>query len=202
MSMSVVNVLNTSIPEDGGDDATVEQIRKRAKILNIPKNYRIPWRTNIWLMMHQVSCIIDKLPPSWKDFKHKKQELTLVELGIHLCTEESLRAQDNDKPKGNHVVGLQLGHVHFKRMQDMSKDGLIPAFDMDTEKCERGIECIFDENIFSSVPKPSLRIPNRTEYIGGSVVPKEVTKDVVKQPELELRKSKRNRAPKNFGPEF
>nr|GEX71825.1 zinc finger, CCHC-type [Tanacetum cinerariifolium] len=28
-----------------------------------------------------------------------------------------------------------VGHVHFKRMQDMSKDGLIPTFDMDTEKC-------------------------------------------------------------------
>ncbi|GJW26530.1 zinc finger, CCHC-type containing protein [Tanacetum coccineum] len=27
----------------------------------------------------------------------------------------------------------RLGHVHFKRMQDMSKDGLILAFDMDTE---------------------------------------------------------------------
>ncbi|GJS93250.1 zinc finger, CCHC-type containing protein [Tanacetum coccineum] len=30
----------------------------------------------------------------------------------------------------------RLGHVHFKRMQDMSKDGLIPDFDMDTEKCK------------------------------------------------------------------
>ncbi|GKD60057.1 zinc finger, CCHC-type containing protein [Tanacetum coccineum] len=30
----------------------------------------------------------------------------------------------------------RLGHVHFKRMQDMSKDGLIPALDMDTEKCK------------------------------------------------------------------
>ncbi|GJT27307.1 zinc finger, CCHC-type containing protein [Tanacetum coccineum] len=30
-SMSVVYVLTTPIPEDGGDDATVEQIRKRAK---------------------------------------------------------------------------------------------------------------------------------------------------------------------------
>ncbi|GKB69420.1 zinc finger, CCHC-type containing protein [Tanacetum coccineum] len=28
----------------------------------------------------------------------------------------------------------RLGHVHFKRMQDMSKDGLISSFDMDTEK--------------------------------------------------------------------
>ncbi|GJR79018.1 zinc finger, CCHC-type containing protein [Tanacetum coccineum] len=82
-----------------------------------------------------------------KDFKHtlkhKKDDLTLVELGSHLRIEESLRAQDSDKPKGNNVVGPQLDHVHFKRMQDMSKDGLIPAFDMDTEKCERGIECIF-----------------------------------------------------------
>ncbi|GJT41291.1 hypothetical protein Tco_0941156 [Tanacetum coccineum] len=30
-SMSVVYVLTTPIPKDGGDDATVEQIRKRAK---------------------------------------------------------------------------------------------------------------------------------------------------------------------------
>ncbi|GKB99832.1 zinc finger, CCHC-type containing protein [Tanacetum coccineum] len=30
----------------------------------------------------------------------------------------------------------RLGHVHFKRMQDMSKDELIPAFDMDIEKCQ------------------------------------------------------------------
>ncbi|GJW38394.1 hypothetical protein Tco_0064239 [Tanacetum coccineum] len=57
----------------------------------------------------QVSCIIDKLSPSWKDFKytlkHKKKELTLVELGSHLRIEESLRARENDKPKGNNVVG-------------------------------------------------------------------------------------------------
>ncbi|GKA06818.1 zinc finger, CCHC-type containing protein [Tanacetum coccineum] len=288
----------------------------------------------------QVSCIIDKLPPSWKDFKHtlknQKEELTLVELGSYLRIEESLRAQDSDKKKGNNVVGPQLGHVHFKRMQDMSKDGLIPAFDIDTEKCktcmltkitkepfqnvkrktevlepihsdlydlhatpslgnkkyfvtfiddasrvpnkrngitpyefwtkrkpnlnyirawgcravvrlhnpklktlgERGIECIFvgyaehskafrfyviepnksvainsiveskdaifDKNIFSSVPRPSQRsLINGTEDIGGSMVPEEVTKEVVtQQPEPEFRKGKKNRTPKNFGPEF
>ncbi|GJW38162.1 zinc finger, CCHC-type containing protein [Tanacetum coccineum] len=209
----------------------------------------------------QVSCIIDKLPPFWKDFKHTlkhlKEELTLVELGSHLRIEESLKVQDSDKPKGNNVAGpsvvnmvehdnlsryndnkgkrkhhdntradpnkkakptcwkcdktghikrdckgvnvgnkangsgtkgsvdgssnslkgflstsklndsilwhAKLSHVHFKRMQDMSKDGLILAFDMDTKKTEsrvlgavvrlpvpklktlgeRGIECIF-----------------------------------------------------------
>ncbi|GJZ69032.1 zinc finger, CCHC-type containing protein [Tanacetum coccineum] len=30
----------------------------------------------------------------------------------------------------------RLCHVHFNRMHDMSKDGLIPAFDMDTKKCK------------------------------------------------------------------
>ncbi|GKB03429.1 hypothetical protein Tco_0831572 [Tanacetum coccineum] len=56
----------------------------------------------------QVSCIIDKLPPSWKDFKHTlkhhKEELTLVELGSHLRIKETLRVQDNDKPKSNNVA--------------------------------------------------------------------------------------------------
>ncbi|GJT33679.1 zinc finger, CCHC-type containing protein [Tanacetum coccineum] len=118
----------------------------------------------------------------------------------------------------------RLGHVYFKRMHDMSKDGLISAFDMDTKKAvvrlpdpklktlgEKGIECIFvvyvehskafrfyviepndsvlinsinesrdaifDENRFSSVPRPTLRIPNGIEDIGGSVVPEEVTEE-------------------------
>ncbi|GJX02342.1 zinc finger, CCHC-type containing protein [Tanacetum coccineum] len=57
----------------------------------------------------KVSCIIDKLPPSWKDFKHTlkhlKEELTMIELGSHLRIEESLRARDNDMPKGNNVAG-------------------------------------------------------------------------------------------------
>nr|GEV82153.1 hypothetical protein [Tanacetum cinerariifolium] len=56
-----------------------------------------------------VSSIIDKLPPSWKDFKHTlkhgKVDLSLVQLGSHLRIEESLRAQDSDKDKGKEVVG-------------------------------------------------------------------------------------------------
>ncbi|GJZ84009.1 zinc finger, CCHC-type containing protein [Tanacetum coccineum] len=91
----------------------------------------------------------------------------------------------------------RLGHVYFKRMQDMSKDGLILALNMDTEKTElrvlgavvrlpnqklntlgeRGIECIFvgyveHSKAFRSslVPRPSLRIHNGTEEIGGDEV--------------------------------
>ncbi|GJT90859.1 hypothetical protein Tco_1079704 [Tanacetum coccineum] len=72
---------------------------------------------------------------------------------------------------------------------------------------ERGIECIFVEYVehsktfrFSSVSKPSQRsLINRTEDIGGSVVPEEV---VTQQPKPDLRKGKKNRTPKNFRPEF
>ncbi|GJT12332.1 zinc finger, CCHC-type containing protein [Tanacetum coccineum] len=52
----------------------------------------------------------------------------------------------------------RLGHVHFKRMQDMSKDGLIPAFDM----------------ILISPYTKSEVLVNGTEDIGSSVVPEEV----------------------------
>ncbi|GJY13837.1 hypothetical protein Tco_0383146 [Tanacetum coccineum] len=179
-SMSVVYVLTTPIPEDGGDDATVEQIRKMVKwdnddyvyrglILNgmsnslfdiyknvesskelqdslgakymandaSSKKFPVSNFTNYKMIdsrpvmeqynellgilerftQHkmnmneaiQVSCIIDKLPPSWKDFKHTlkhlKEELTLVELGSHLCIEESLKVNDSNKPKGNNVAG-------------------------------------------------------------------------------------------------
>nr|KAJ0200300.1 hypothetical protein LSAT_V11C600326060 [Lactuca sativa] len=57
-----------------------------------------------------VAVIIDKLPPSWKDFKHNlkhnKEELTLTQLGSHLWIEESLRTQELDNnPKGKNQVG-------------------------------------------------------------------------------------------------
>nr|GEY31295.1 zinc finger, CCHC-type [Tanacetum cinerariifolium] len=42
-------------------------------------------------------------------------------------------------------------------------------------------DAIFDENKLSSVPRPSLRIPIGTEYIGGSVVPEEVTEEGFRQ---------------------
>ncbi|GJV18151.1 zinc finger, CCHC-type containing protein [Tanacetum coccineum] len=63
-------------------------------------------------------------------------------------------------------------------------------------------DAIFDENRLSSVPRPSLRIPNGTEDIGGLVVPEEVNEEVVKQPEPEIRTCKRNKTPKNFEIEF
>nr|GEW52603.1 zinc finger, CCHC-type [Tanacetum cinerariifolium] len=56
-----------------------------------------------------VSSIIDKLPPSWRDFKHTlkhgKDDLSLVQLSSHLRIEESLRTHDSDKGKGKEVGG-------------------------------------------------------------------------------------------------
>nr|GEY57599.1 hypothetical protein [Tanacetum cinerariifolium] len=121
--MGVVYVLTTPIPEDG-ENTTVDQLRRMAKwdnddyfciglILNVMEQYYellgiIRRFTQDKINMDeaiQVSCIIDKLPPSWKDFKHTlkhiKEDLTLVELENHMRIEESLKVQDNDKPKGN-----------------------------------------------------------------------------------------------------
>nr|GEW48061.1 retrovirus-related Pol polyprotein from transposon TNT 1-94 [Tanacetum cinerariifolium] len=95
---------------------------------------------------------------------HTKDELTLIELGSHLRIEESLRAQDSDKPKGN----------------------------------KKYFVTFIDD---ASSPRPSRRIPNGTKDIGGLVVPEEATEEVAQQPEPNLRKSKRNKTSKNFGPE-
>ncbi|GKA90844.1 zinc finger, CCHC-type containing protein [Tanacetum coccineum] len=118
------------------------------------------------------------------DFKHKKQELTLVELGSHLHIEESLKAQDSDKPKGNNVVGPAVVRLPDPKLKTLG---------------EIVIECIFVRYVEHSA---AFSIPKGTEDIGVSVVPEEVIEEVVQQPESELRKSKRNRTPKNFRHEF
>nr|GEU91946.1 zinc finger, CCHC-type [Tanacetum cinerariifolium] len=89
-------------------DATVEAIRIRANWENddyICRGYIL----NGSLDNTHNMAIIDKLPPSWKDFKHtlkhSKDELSLVQLGSYLRIEESLRSQDSDKGKGKEVSG-------------------------------------------------------------------------------------------------
>ncbi|GJY18376.1 zinc finger, CCHC-type containing protein [Tanacetum coccineum] len=141
-SMSVVYVLTTPIPDDG-DDATVDQLRKRAN---------------------------------------------------HLCIEVShgLHASDQAKRQLCCVIQLSYGRANnFSRAVVRLPNPKLKTLG------ERGIECIFVGYAehskafrFSSVPEPSLRIPNGTEDISGSVVPEEVTEEVVtQQPEPELRKA-------------
>ncbi|GJW37935.1 zinc finger, CCHC-type containing protein [Tanacetum coccineum] len=318
VAMSVVSVVTTPIPEDD-ENAIVEQIRKRAKWDNDDYVFRsLILKDQLWkqykelfgilgrFTQHktnmdeaiQVSCISDKLPSSWKDFKHKKQELTLVELGSHLRIEESLWVQDSDKPNGKNVVvhsdwtwtdrgGEYMDTLYFQSAgiihetnapytpqqnamlttcyllnRVLNKRNMITPYELWTKRKpnlnylkvwgyravvrlldpklktlgERGIECIFvgyakhskafrfyviepnepviinsiiesrdaifDKNKLSSVLRPRLKIPSGTEDVGDSVSTEKVTEEVVQQPELELRKSKRNRTLKDFGPEF
>ena len=57
-----------------------------------------------------VSSIIDKLPPSWKNFKrslkHKKEDITLEALANHLRIEEEYRKQDQ-----NHDSEIAKVHI-------------------------------------------------------------------------------------------
>ncbi|KAL0361579.1 UNVERIFIED_CONTAM: Retrovirus-related Pol polyprotein from transposon TNT 1-94 [Sesamum radiatum] len=73
-----------------------------------------------------VSSVIDKLPPSWKDFKHtlkhQKEEMSLVQLDSHLRIEESLRAQENDKPKGKDVAGSSSVNMVEDRRDTKTND--------------------------------------------------------------------------------
>ncbi|XP_074374128.1 uncharacterized protein LOC141714511 [Apium graveolens] len=64
-----------------------------------------------FLMDESISVygVIDKLLPSWKDFKHtlkhNKDDMTLVELGSHFRIEEALRTQEiENNPKGKNQV--------------------------------------------------------------------------------------------------
>ncbi|GJX33743.1 zinc finger, CCHC-type containing protein [Tanacetum coccineum] len=161
-SISVAYVLTTSIPEDGGDDATnvesskelwdsleakymAEDASSNKFLVSNFTNYKITDSRPVMEQYNelgilrrftqhkmnmdeaiQVTCIIDKLPPSWKDFKHilkhLKDELTLVELGSHLRIEESLMMQDSDKPKGNNVVGPSI--VNMVEHNNSSRDNI------------------------------------------------------------------------------
>ncbi|GKD68141.1 zinc finger, CCHC-type containing protein, partial [Tanacetum coccineum] len=108
-SMSVVYVLTTLIPEDGGDNPTMEQDSLEAKymaedasskkflVINFI-NYKM---TDSRPVMDQYNKLLDL-----KDtLKRLKEESTLVELGSYLRIEESQRVHDNDKPKIHNVVG-------------------------------------------------------------------------------------------------
>ncbi|GKE75747.1 zinc finger, CCHC-type containing protein, partial [Tanacetum coccineum] len=59
-------------------------------------------------------------------------------------------------------------------------------------------DAIFDEHMFSSVPRPSQRSLVKVIEDSGSVV----SDEIVQQSETVLRKSKRHRTPKDFRPEF
>ncbi|XP_039686017.1 uncharacterized protein [Medicago truncatula] len=80
--------------------SVMEQLYEIERILNNYKQHNMNMDETII-----VSSIIDKLPPSWKNFKrtmkHKKEDISLEQLGNHLRLEEEYRKQEGIK---NHVT--------------------------------------------------------------------------------------------------
>nr|GEW24914.1 hypothetical protein [Tanacetum cinerariifolium] len=124
-TLKVVYVLTTPRPELL-EDATVEEIRVRAKwennayicrghILNGMSDSLFDVYTNVelakelWDSLESKYMAEDSSSKKFLDFKHtlkhSKDDFSLVQLGSHLCIEESLRAQDSDKGKGKEVGG-------------------------------------------------------------------------------------------------
>ncbi|GKB45030.1 hypothetical protein Tco_0889972 [Tanacetum coccineum] len=120
-SMSVVYVMTTPMPEDGGENPTVEQVGKRAKLDNDDYDCR------------------GLIPNDFKHtLSHLKDELTLVELGSHLRIEESFRAQDNDKPKGNNVAGPSVVNMVEHNNSSRYNDNMDKCKHHDTKAVNRG----------------------------------------------------------------
>ncbi|GJU05496.1 zinc finger, CCHC-type containing protein, partial [Tanacetum coccineum] len=196
--------------------------------------------------------------------KHKKEELTLVELGSHLRIDESPKVPDSDKPKSKNVTGPSVVNMmeHNNSLQYNGHRGVPKGGKVGNKANGSGTNGSVDgstnslkgHNMFNKslqvyyvtyvseayfvyeydvawwvdsgatvhdealdkfkVFKTEVKLQQGslikrfttdmggTKDIGGSVVLEEVTDEVVQQPEPKLRKSKRNRTSKNFGPEF
>ncbi|GJY06508.1 zinc finger, CCHC-type containing protein [Tanacetum coccineum] len=112
-SMSVVYVLTTLIPEDGGDDATVEQIRKRAKwdhddyvcrglILNEAKYMVEDASSKKFLISNFINY---KMTDSRPVLEQYNELLGILGRFTQHKMNMDEAIQDSDKPKGNNVTG-------------------------------------------------------------------------------------------------
>ncbi|KAH7858348.1 hypothetical protein Vadar_022749 [Vaccinium darrowii] len=116
-SLKVVYVLTTPKPA-ANEDETMAQAQTRLKweqddyickghILNAMSDPLFDLHQNkatvkeVWAALESNSKVMDKLPSTWKDckksLKHRKEELSLDELGNHLCIEEEFWARDNNE---------------------------------------------------------------------------------------------------------
>ena len=60
----------------------------------------------------QVAAMIEKFPPSWNDFKnylkHKRKEMKLEDLVIHLKIEEDNRNAEKKSRKSSTIIGVNI----------------------------------------------------------------------------------------------
>nr|GEU50919.1 putative reverse transcriptase domain-containing protein [Tanacetum cinerariifolium] len=90
--------------------AARDRKRSHANVRRKPLEFQVADRVMLKVSPHKGVIRFENkesLNPDFKHtLKHLKGELTLVKLGSHLRIKESLKVQDNDKPKGNNVTGL------------------------------------------------------------------------------------------------
>nr|GEU45086.1 zinc finger, CCHC-type [Tanacetum cinerariifolium] len=181
-SLSVVYVLTTPISKDG-ENAIVKQLRKKAKwdndeyvcrglIFNDFKHTLKHQKEELTLVKLGSHLRIEgsrKVQDNDKPNGNNVAGPSAVNMIKH---NNSFRCNDNkgkrrllkkdceafmSTSKLNILWHARLGHVHFRRMQDMSKDGLIPAFNMDTEKCKTFMRTKITKKPFQNV-KPEIEV--------------------------------------------
>nr|GEX78755.1 zinc finger, CCHC-type [Tanacetum cinerariifolium] len=100
--------------KDGGDNPTVDQVKRRAK-----------WDNNDYVCRGLIL-----------NAKYMVEDASSKKFLVSNFTNYKMSDSRPVLEQYNELLGIlrRLGHIQFKKMQDMSKDGLIPAFDMNTEK--------------------------------------------------------------------
>nr|GEW15840.1 zinc finger, CCHC-type [Tanacetum cinerariifolium] len=150
-SMSVMYVLTTPMPKDGGENPTVEQVRNRAKwdndnyvckglILNGMSDslfdiyQNVETSKELWDTLEARYIADDASSKKFLISNFTNYEMTdlrpvleqynkLLEiLRSHLRIKESLRVHDSDKPKGNNVVGPSVVNMKYGKPGHLKKD--------------------------------------------------------------------------------
>ncbi|XP_072064343.1 uncharacterized protein [Arachis hypogaea] len=105
--------------------SVMEQLHEIERILNNFKQHNMHMDDIII-----VSSIVDKLPPSWKEFKrtmkHRKDDISREQLSNHLHLEEEYRKQDDTKEQNTHpnlhvMEDGKSNQPNKKRYQDFNK---------------------------------------------------------------------------------
>ncbi|GJW24656.1 hypothetical protein Tco_0038467 [Tanacetum coccineum] len=115
-NMSVVYVLTTLMPEDGGDNPTVDQDTLEAKYMVEDAS------SKKFLVSNFTKYKMTDSRPVLEQYNELLGGIYLVELDSHLRIEESFRAQDNDKPKGNNVDGPSVINMKCGKPGHLKKD--------------------------------------------------------------------------------
>ncbi|XLR35191.1 hypothetical protein S83_063091 [Arachis hypogaea] len=105
--------------------SVMEQLHEIERILNNFKQHNMHMDDTII-----VSSIIDKLPPSWKEFKrtmkHRKDDVSLEKLSNHFRLKEEYRKQDDTKEQSAHanlhvMEDEKSNKANKKRYRDFNK---------------------------------------------------------------------------------